>query len=111
MDNSPEPFWTGFEKAAGRQDVVAAVKEELSRRAGPRAGVITGMTRWEDLPEVAGFDDLDMVEAVMALEDKFGVEIRDDELERVQTIRDLANLIERKMGQNGGAGQAFNLQR
>jgi acyl carrier protein len=39
---------------------------------------------------------LDVVELVMALEEKFDIEIPDDEAEKIQTVQDVVNYIEGK---------------
>lgn len=41
-----------------------------------------------------GADSLDTVELVMALEDTFGIEIPDDQQEKIQTVRDAIDFIE-----------------
>ena len=41
-----------------------------------------------------GADSLDVVELVMALEENFGVEIPDEEAEKIATIGDIVNYIE-----------------
>ncbi len=41
-----------------------------------------------------GADSLDVVELVMALEENFGVEIPDEEAEKISTIGDIVNYIE-----------------
>jgi acyl carrier protein len=43
-----------------------------------------------------GADSLDVVELVMALEEKFGCEIPDDEAEKILTVGDAINYIESK---------------
>jgi len=43
-----------------------------------------------------GADSLDTVELVMALEEKFDIEIPDDEAEKIQTVQDVINYIEGK---------------
>lgn len=40
-----------------------------------------------------GADSLDTVELVMALEDTFGIEIPDDQQEKIQTVQDAINFI------------------
>jgi len=42
-----------------------------------------------------GADSLDTVELVMALEEEFGIEIPDDEAERIRTVQDAIDYIER----------------
>jgi acyl carrier protein len=44
--------------------------------------------------EDLGADSLDVVELVMALEEKFGIEIPDDEAEKIQTVGDAVKYIE-----------------
>jgi acyl carrier protein len=44
--------------------------------------------------EDLGADSLDVVELVMALEEKFGIEIPDSESEKIQTVQDVVNYIE-----------------
>ena len=46
--------------------------------------------------EDLGADSLDVVELVMALEEKFDIEIPDEEAEKIQTINDAINYIENK---------------
>ena len=42
-----------------------------------------------------GADSLDTVELVMALEEKFGVEIPDEEAEKIATVQDAVDFIEK----------------
>jgi acyl carrier protein len=44
-----------------------------------------------------GADSLDTVELVMALEDEFGTEIPDEEAEKIQTIQQAVDYIEKNM--------------
>ena len=46
-----------------------------------------------------GADSLDTVELVMALEEEFGVEIPDEEAEKLVTVGDAVKYIEDKAGQ------------
>ena len=46
--------------------------------------------------EDLGADSLDVVELVMALEEKFGCEIPDEEAEKIQTVGDAIKYIESK---------------
>ncbi len=41
-----------------------------------------------------GADSLDVVELVMALEEEFGIEVPDDDVENIRTIRDILKYIE-----------------
>ena len=42
-------------------------------------------------------DSLDVVEIIMSLEDEFGVEIPDDEIEGIKTVEDLVNYLANKL--------------
>jgi acyl carrier protein len=68
-----------------------AVRDRLAGAAGvdPRA-----LTLDADLAEV-GADSLDVVEAVMELEEEFGVVFPPAELDRVRTLGELIDLIRR----------------
>lgn len=46
--------------------------------------------------EDLGADSLDVVELVMALEEKFDIEIPDDEAEKIATVADVVTYIESK---------------
>ncbi|NPA55121.1 MAG: acyl carrier protein [Epsilonproteobacteria bacterium] len=45
--------------------------------------------------EDLGADSLDVVELVMALEEKFEIEIPDSEAEKIQTVKDVVEYIEK----------------
>jgi len=46
--------------------------------------------------EDLGADSLDVVELVMALEEKFDIEIPDDEAEKIATVADVVAYVENK---------------
>jgi acyl carrier protein len=48
-----------------------------------------------------GADSLDVVEIVICLEEEFAIEIADDEVETVKTVRDVGDLVERKLDELG----------
>lgn len=70
-------------------DIKAVVVEQLGVNADE---VKEGSKFVEDL----GADSLDVVELVMALEEKFDIEIPDDEAEKIRTVQDVVNYIESK---------------
>jgi acyl carrier protein len=45
-----------------------------------------------------GADSLDTVELVMALEEEFGIEIPDEDAEKIQTVGDAIRYIDEKLG-------------
>jgi acyl carrier protein len=60
-------------------------------------GVEKEITRATDFLEDLGADSLDMVELVMAFEEEFKLEtIEDHEVEKVRTVQDAIDLIEKK---------------
>ena len=44
-----------------------------------------------------GFDSLEIVELVLDMEEEYGIEIPDDETEKIITVGDAVNLIEKKL--------------
>ena len=62
-----------------------------------------GVKPEEVVPEASfvddlGADSLDTVELVMALEEEFGIEIPDEDAEKIQTVGDAIRYIEEKVG-------------
>jgi len=62
-----------------------------------------GVKAEEVIPEASfvddlGADSLDTVELVMALEEEFGIEIPDEDAEKIQTVGDAIRYIEEKSG-------------
>ena len=43
-----------------------------------------------------GADSLDVVEMVMALEEEFGIEIPDEDAEKIKTVKEVTDYIEKK---------------
>ena len=79
--------------AEKREEIFEALKEHLVGR-GIEAGKVTPQA---DLQSDLGLDSLDTVEMTVGLEDRFGIEIPDSELEGVQTVNDAVELIEQKV--------------
>lgn len=44
-----------------------------------------------------GTDSLDTIELIMALEEKFGIEIPDEDAEEMHTVADVVNYLEKKI--------------
>jgi acyl carrier protein len=71
------------------EDIKAVVVEQL----GVNADEVKEDSKFvEDL----GADSLDVVELVMALEEKFDIEIPDDEAEKIKTLKDVVDYIDSK---------------
>jgi acyl carrier protein len=47
-----------------------------------------------------GLDSIDLMTAVMAMEERFGIEISDNELEQVTTVGDAVHLLNQKVAAN-----------
>ena len=69
------------------------IREVVVEQLGVNADEVKEDAKFvEDL----GADSLDVVELVMALEEKFDIEIPDDEAEKIRTVKDVVNYIENK---------------
>jgi acyl carrier protein len=76
------------------QEIVSEVKKMIASQLGKSEDEITPESSFiEDL----GADSLDLVELIMSMEDKFGLEIADEDAESIVTVQDAINFImERK---------------
>jgi len=72
------------EDGVGQDDVLAALADILADVARIDPADVTHQARFDDL----GIDSLTMVDAVVALEDRFGLVIPDDEWARFATVGD-----------------------
>jgi acyl carrier protein len=76
--------------AQSREEVVETMKDVLTSELGVDADKVTADARFkEDLDA----DSLDLVEVVLALEEKFGIEISDDQIAGVKTVGEAADLV------------------
>jgi acyl carrier protein len=71
------------------------VKKIIEEKLSVNADQITNDAKFaEDLKA----DSLDTVELVMALEDEFGLDIPDDDADKIKTVQDAINYIGAKIG-------------
>lgn len=74
-------------------DIEARVKKIIAEQLGVEESQVTNEKAFvADL----GADSLDTVELVMALEDEFGIEIPDEDAEKLQTVGDAVNYLKEK---------------
>ena len=78
--------------AESKKDVVEKVKQIISEQLGVDEGEVTPSASFVD---DLGADSLDQVELVMALEEAFGVEIPDEDAEKIRTVRDAIDYIDK----------------
>jgi len=69
------------------------IKKIIAEQLGVDEGEISPESHFiDDL----GADSLDTVELVMALEEEFGIEIPDEDAEKIQTVGDVAKYIDER---------------
>ncbi len=73
-----------------REEVAKKIKNVIVEQLGVDIGEVTENASFVD---DLGADSLDTVELVMAFEEKFNLEIPDEEAEKIQTVGDAINYI------------------
>ena len=77
------------------QEIFEKVKAVIADKLQVEPEKVTLEARFiEDL----GADSLDTVELIMGLEDEFGLEISDEEAEKIRTVKDAVEYIRAKLG-------------
>lgn len=77
------------------QEIFEKVKAVIADKLSVEPEKITLETRFiEDLDA----DSLDTVELIMGLEDEFGLEISDEDAEKIRTVKDAVAYIQSKLG-------------
>jgi len=74
-------------------DVFSDVKEIIVEQLGVAEEKVTKESRFREDLEA---DSLDIVELIMAFEDKFGGEISDEDAQNIETVGDVVKFIESK---------------
>lgn len=76
--------------------VFERLKEIIVDRLNVKPSAVTEDASFlEDL----GADSLDVIELIMAIEDNFGIEIPDEDIEKVVTVGDAVRYIKKKIGE------------
>ncbi len=78
-----------------KKEIVMAIFDDVKEVVVEQLNVNPDEVKMESkFVEDLGADSLDVVELVMALEEKFGIEIPDDQAEKIQTVGDAVKYIE-----------------
>ena len=81
--------------AEGKVAVRDKVKQIIVEQLGVDEAEVTDTASFVD---DLGADSLDTVELVMAFEEAFGIEIPDEDAEKIATVKDAIEYIEKKKG-------------
>ena len=87
------PYWS-------RHEIQEKLLEILNEQLGANISEIefTYETRWEDIWISTGADSLDVFEFIMAIEEEFGIEVRDEDIQTLQTVQDTIAYIQKELG-------------
>jgi acyl carrier protein len=87
-------FWKGGTLMAGtsKKEMVEKVKLLVSEQLGVDEAEVTPSASFVD---DLGADSLDQVELVMALEEAFDLEIDDEDAEKIRTVQDAIDYIDK----------------
>jgi acyl carrier protein len=77
------------------QEILAGLGEIVEEIAGVPAAEVTPSKSFVDVLDI---DSLSMVEIAVAAQDKFGVEIPDDQLKDLTTVQDVVNYVSKNAG-------------
>lgn len=72
------------------QEILAGLAEIIEEIAGTSADEVTPSANFVDDLDI---DSLSMVEIAVAAQDKFGVEIPDEQLKDLKTVQDVVNFV------------------
>ena len=77
------------------EEILAGLGEIIDEVAGVPADQVTADKNFVDDLDI---DSLSMVEIAVAAQDKFGVEIPDDQLKDLTTVQDVVNYVSKNAG-------------
>jgi acyl carrier protein len=88
-------FTTRSNKTMTEQEILTGLGEIVEEIAGVPADEVTPNKSFVDDLDI---DSLSMVEIAVAAQDKFGVEIPDDQLKDLTTVQDVVNFVAKNAG-------------
>jgi acyl carrier protein len=95
MSGKGEPHEAAH-SAYRRQNSMASVDERVKQIIVEQLGVDEGeVTATASFVDDLGADSLDTVELVMAFEEAFGIEIPDEDAEKIATVKDAVDYIQK----------------
>lgn len=77
-------------------DIDSKVREVICEQLGLKPEDVTPEA---DLIQNLGVDSLDSVELVMALEEEFGIEVLDEDAEKLKKVSDITQYIHKKLNE------------
>ena len=70
--------------------------EEVCKMLGEQLGIpAEGIRPEQEIVKDLGADSLDVVELMMALEDEHGITLPEDEIEKIKTVQDIVDMMEK----------------
>lgn len=78
--------------AGDKKEMTEKIKQIISEQLGVDEGEVTASASFVD---DLGADSLDQVELVMALEEAFDLEISDEDAEKIRTVQDAIDYIDK----------------
>ncbi|MBT1247231.1 MULTISPECIES: acyl carrier protein [unclassified Thermosipho (in: thermotogales)] len=73
---------------------VQKIKEIIAEQLGVD---VNEVTEEKSLTDDLGADSLDMVDLVMAFEDELGIKVEDSDLSKINTVKDIIDLISQRV--------------
>ena len=77
---------------AAKKEIVEKVRQIISEQLGVDEAEVTPSASFAD---DLGADSLDQVELVMALEEEFGLSLSDEDTERILTVQDAIDYVDK----------------
>lgn len=79
-------------------NTVESLESRMLNVIGQSLGIDHALKREESFIADLGCDSLDTIELVMAVEDEFGIDVPDDDAEKITTVGDAIDYINRRAG-------------